>query len=421
MSVTPSAAGSSPLDPTGPDGPGSHGATPADTSPPVTTELPVTVLDGAAPGPAPTVLPSPLLGLPGAVAGTGRDTGLAWHYGDPMGEQRVTTLRTGLFDTSTRGRLTVTGPDRLTWLHTLTSQFLSTAADGTVTQALVLSPQGHVEHHMNVTVLPDAVHLDTEPGAHEGLLAYLTGMVFWSKVEIADRTADLGGLLLVGPTTAEVLGQVLGAGTQLPGGADTAVVLPAGGPQGWLRRTTAGTELVVARGDLAALAAQLVRAGARPAGTWAADALRVLDRRPRWGVDTDERTIPNEVEWLRTAVHLNKGCYRGQETVARVDNIGRPPRRLVLLNLDGSMERLPETGDAVVSGAGRVVGRLGTVVHHHEDGPVALALLKRAIEPGVPLLAGGVDAVMDPADAPEPETAPRSAVDHRALRSVRRP
>ena len=117
------------------------------------------------------------------------------------------------------------------------------------------------------------------------------------------------------------------------------------------------------------MAAALVAAGAVPAGSWAADALRIPTRRPRWGVDTDDRTIPNEVEWLSTAVHLEKGCYRGQETVARVHNLGRPPRRLVMLNLDGSASGLPETGDPVTTAEGRVVGRVGTVAQHHDDGP----------------------------------------------------
>ena len=170
------------------------------------------------------------------------------------------------------------------------------------------------------------------------------------------------------------------------------------------------------------MATALVAAGAAAAGSWAADALRIPTRRPRWGVDTDERTIPNEVPWLATAVHLEKGCYRGQETVARVHNLGRPPRRLVMLNLDGSASGLPETGDPVSTADGRVVGRLGTVAQHHEDGPIALALVKRAVDVGTPLLAGSVDAAIDPVDAlGEPDRAtPVSAIDRRALSQIRR-
>jgi folate-binding protein YgfZ len=139
-------------------------------------------------------------------------------------------------------------------------------------------------------------------------------------------------------------------------------------------------------------------------------------------VDTDERTIPNEVSWLATAVHLEKGCYRGQETVARVHNLGRPPRRLVMLNLDGSASGLPATGDPVSTADGRVVGRLGTVAQHYEDGPIALALVKRAVDVGTPLLAGSVDAAIDPVDAlgEQDRAAPVSAIDRRALSQIRR-
>ena len=359
---------------------------------------------------------SPLLGFPGAVNATGVDAGTAWHYGDPIGEQRAADRGAILLDCSNRSVLTVSGPDRLTWLHTLTSQFLSTLTDGEFTQALVLSPQGHVEHHFVVTDIDDVSYLDTEPGAGTALLGYLDGMRFWSKVEVADRTAELAVLSLLGPLAWHVAEQAL----QLtdPGNARAGQLV--GG--GVVRRNEDSVDLLVPRSELGRVASALVSAGAVPAGSWAADALRIPTRRPRWGVDTDDRTIPNEVEWLVTAVHLEKGCYRGQETVARVHNLGRPPRRLVMLNLDGSASGLPETGDPVTTAEGRVVGRVGSVSQHHEDGPIALALIKRSVDAGTPLLAGTVDAAIDPADAiDESATAtPLSAIDRRALSQIRR-
>ena len=138
----------------------------------------------------------------------------------------------------------------------------------------------------------------------------------------------------------------------------------------------------------------------------ALEALRVEDRRPRLGVDVDARTIPNETRWLQTAVHLDKGCYRGQETVARVDNLGQPPRRLRLLHLDGSDSELPATGDPVLLGS-REVGRVGTVARHHELGPVALALVKRQVPDDADLRAGTVAARLEPDDAPTPVRTPR--------------
>jgi len=139
---------------------------------------------------------------------------------------------------------------------------------------------------------------------------------------------------------------------------------------------------------------RLTRAGAEPTGIWAFEALRVEARRPRLRNETDHRTIPHEVGWLDSAVHLNKGCYRGQETVARVHNLGRPPRRLVLLHLDGSAETLPATGDPVQLD-GRQVGFITTAVRHHELGTVALALLKRNTPDDAALHVGDVAAAID--------------------------
>ncbi|HZB48133.1 MAG TPA: folate-binding protein, partial [Mycobacteriales bacterium] len=173
---------------------------------------------------------------------------------------------------------------------------------------------------------------------------------------------------------------------------------------GWVRRMPAignGTadvvDLLVPRGSLAAVADRLTAAGATPAGSWAYEALRVAGRRPRLGAETDHRTIPHEVGWIGTAVHLDKGCYRGQETVARVHNLGRPPRRLVLLHLSGERDELPPAGTPLELD-GRTVGFLGTAVHHHELGPVALAVVKRTVPDGTTLDAAGIPAAIDPAD-----------------------
>lgn len=355
---------------------------------------------------------SPLLGLPGAVAAQGIDEGIAWHYGDPIAEQRAGESAAALFDRSNRDLIVVTGDDRLSWLHTVTSQHLSDLPEGATTQALVLSPTGHVEHHAVVTHRSGAVYLDTEPGAGAALAGYLDGMRFWSKVEVATEP-DLAILTVVGPAASTAVAGLDGmaAGDRVDSAVDAAA---------FTRVTDEGIDLVIAREAITGTVARLRAAGATPAGSWASDALRIPTRRPRWGLDTDEKTIPNEVSWLHTAVHLDKGCYRGQETVARVHNLGRPPRRLVMLNLDGSAGTLPDPGDPVTTGAGRTVGRLGTVAQHHEWGPIALALIKRAVEPGTPLLAGGIDAVVDPDDAPDEPRTPRSAIDHRALRQIRR-
>ena len=322
---------------------------------------------------------SPLLDRPGAVAGEGADAGVAAHYGDPMREQRLLAEGLAVVDLSHRGVVTVTGPDRLTWLHSMTTQHLTGLAPRTSRESLVLSPKGHIEHALHLVDDGETTWVTVEPGSAPALVAWLDSMRFMLRVEVADVTADWA-----------VLGEPIGA-ESAPGEplawvdpwpalvGDTAAYGPVEGHPGEGR---AWRELVVARPALEAAV------GDRPlAGTWAAEALRVMAWRPRLGAETDHRTIAHEVDWLRTAVHLHKGCYRGQETIARVHNLGRPPRRLVFLHLDGSGHVLPDAGAPVRFGD-REVGRITTVARHHEDGPVALAVIKRSIPEDVDLLVG---------------------------------
>jgi folate-binding protein YgfZ len=341
---------------------------------------------------------SPLLELPGAVPPPdgSPDLGVAWHHGDPLGEQRAADRDVVVVDRSHREVLAVPGEDRLNWLHTITSQHLLTLGDGAHTEALVLDLRGHVEHHAVVSHVRDTVWLDTEPGRGQGLLAYLSSMVFWSKVAPRDATAELAVFSLLGPGAGDVLART--------------------GELGGFVRVEAGrTDVLVPRGELTNAWRQLVDAGAAPAGTWAYEAIRAAGLRPRLGMDTDDRTIPHEVGWIGPAVHLDKGCYRGQETVARVSNLGRPPRRMVLLHLE-SPDTLPVTGDPVTAGE-RVVGRVGTVATHHELGAIALALLKRSIDPTTPLQAGTSAAAVDPHSIPPDTGEPPGRAALRRLRS----
>jgi tRNA-modifying protein YgfZ len=341
---------------------------------------------------------SPLLELPGAVAPPegSPDPGVAWHHGDPLGEQRAAEHGAAVVDRSHREVLAVPGEDRLSWLHTITSQHLLGLREGEHTEALVLDLRGHVEHHAVVSHVHETVWLDTDPGRAQGLLSYLHSMVFWAKAAPRDATSELAVLSVLGPLADQVIARA--------------------GEQGGFVRTVAGhRELLVPRGELTTAWRALVSAGAAPAGTWAYEAIRVAALRPRLGIDTDERTIPHEVGWIGPAVHLNKGCYRGQETVARVSNLGRPPRRMVLLHLE-SPETLPSTGDPVRAGE-RLVGRVGTVATHYELGPVALALLKHSVHPDTPLLAGHAAARVDPDSIPPDTGEPPGRAALRRLRS----
>jgi hypothetical protein len=325
---------------------------------------------------AKTVNASPLLGWPGAVAAGWPDEGVAAHYGDPAREQRALDTAAGFADRSNRGVVTVSGPDRLSWLHSLTSQKLDQLTPGTSAQALILDPNGHVEHHLTLTDDGATTWIHTEPGAAAALVAFLDSMRFMLRVEVADVSDQYAVLTVQGPDR-----------DRLAAGLDATVVAS----------TTADYEiddLIVPRDSLSGTADELVRRGGTAAGMWAFEALRIAARVPRLGVDTDHRTIPHEVGWIDVAVHLNKGCYRGQETVARVHNLGHPPRRLVFLDLDGSVDQLPVHEDPVELN-GDQVGFTGSAARHYELGPIGLALIKRSVPVDATLLAGGVAAAQE--------------------------
>ncbi|WP_299520535.1 folate-binding protein [uncultured Serinicoccus sp.] len=329
---------------------------------------------------------SVLLERQGAVDGTGVDAGVAAHYGNPHREQRLLAEGLAVVDLSHRGVVTVTGQDRLSWLHSLTTQQLVDLPARRSAETLVLSPKGHVEHALHVVDDGTTTWITTEPGAAAAVAGWLDSMRFMLRVEVADVSEAYA--VLGEPVAREsVDGEPVAWVDPWPGPVgDTFCYGPEGDDHPGHGR--AWRELLVPRSELAAAV------GDRPlAGTWAAEALRVAAWRPRAGVDTDHRTIPHELDWLRTAVHLHKGCYRGQETVARVKNLGRPPRRVVFLHLDGSGHVIPEAGTELTPlEGGRAVGRLTTVARHAEDGPIALALVKRNLDPGMTLLADGASA-----------------------------
>ncbi|MET9444480.1 folate-binding protein [Streptomyces sp. NPDC006610] len=314
---------------------------------------------------------SPLLSLPGAVPAEGADEGVAAHYGDLFREQRALAEGAGFVDLSHRGVVTVTGEDRLGWLHLLLTQHVSDLPPGRATEALILSAHGHVEHALYLVDDGETVWAHVEPGTQEALIAYLESMKFFYKVDVADRTADVAVVHLPAGSIAEA---------------------PEGGV---VRETAYGRDLFLPRERLEPFAEQ----AGPPAGILAYEALRVEQHRPRLGFETDHRTIPHELGWIGSAVHLQKGCYRGQETVARVQNLGKPPRRLVFLHLDGSEVHLPPAGTelrlADDGPDGRKIGFVTTSVRHHELGPVALGLVKRNVPVDARLVAGDTAAAQE--------------------------
>ena len=338
---------------------------------------------------------------------------VAWHYGKPLVEQsRVTPSRPGIVDRSDRVALLVSGEEALTWLNTLISQKVNAIQPGQATWGLNLDIQGRVLQHFGISALDDGGLLLDVPGAQaDDLESYLQKMIFWAKVTV--ERLNLAQITLVG---APFSAAGLDGADQVKGGVEKNV------------RTRMLGELPVTdhwvpRGELLQHWDELAE-NAEPVGLMAYTAWRILGREPELGADTDEKTIPHEIPAFlgegvhgatqkedinagpnSAAVHLNKGCYRGQETVSRVHNLGRSPRVLVLLHLDGSTGTLPAVGAELQAG-GKTVGRVGSSVHDADYGPIALGLMKRAVveklakDPSAvpPLTAEGVDVAVDPAD-----------------------
>jgi len=316
---------------------------------------------------------NPFTSLPGAVGDPPE------HYGNPLGEQKALAAGTAIVDLSDRSVITVTGPDRLSWLDSLTSQSIASLQPGESSETLQLDPTGHLEYAIRILDDGDTAWLLLDRGEGDGLLAWLTRMRFMLRVELADRTADVATIGTLGTPEVQAMApngiplvwqdpwkDVAAGGHQYA----TAAQHPAAD---WTY-----SEILVDRASLGGLTALPV-AGAR-----ALDALRIAAWRPRFATEVDAKTIPHELDWLRSAVHLTKGCYRGQETVAKVHNLGHPPRRLVMLHLDGSDGVLPAAGDEVRLGE-TAVGRITSAALHWELGPVALAVVKRSVDPAAEL------------------------------------
>lgn len=355
----------------------------------------------------------PFASVPGAVL----DDDGPLHFGSPHREQRELVAGRAVAVLGDRTVLSISGADRLTWLDSITSQAVAALAPGESSELLVLDPQGRVEHAASVVDDGTVTWLIVDRDRAAALLAWLTRMRFRLRVDPQDAGAThrvIGG-------TAASLAAVESAATWTdpwpgiaPGGWGYAPADPHPGTEReWV-------EAIIDQEQYAALAAAAVAGRQEVAGRWAAEALRVAAWRPRAGAEADGRTLPHEVDWLRTAVHLAKGCYRGQETVAKVHNLGHPPRRLIALQLDGSDAILPDAG-AEVFADGEPVGAITSVARHYQDGPIALALVKRTLADDAVLSVQTADGVIAAsAETIVPPDAGRTAAVPRLPRLSRR-
>lgn len=297
------------------------------------------------------------------------------HFTNPLTEQRALIEGTAAVDFGQQGIIQVTGPDRLDWLHSLLSQNLKNLNPGQSAEALLLDPNGHIEQAIHFIDDGQSSWLIVDPEFAAGLFAWLNRMIFRMQVTVADRSADFA---VVGHFGSGLSGAYISNSIPLiwhdpwPGVVSGGVRYSRAWPAKW-----PFTESLVAVADCESALAEF-----EPAGTLAFEALRIAAHRPRAGTEVDERSLPHELDWMSTAVHLSKGCYRGQETVAKVHNLGHPPRRLVFLHLDGSGHELPSSGDEVFfapEGAEpKIVGKVTSVAQHYEMGPIALAVVSRS-------------------------------------------
>ena len=346
---------------------------------------------------APSPITSPLLELDGAVQAEGIDAGVAAHYGGPLIEQRRLLAGEAVVDLSHHGVLSVAGPDRLTWLNSISSQELRRLAPGESTETLLLDPNGHVEYAMEV--IDDGVEtwLLVEAAQLPGLHAWLDKMRFTLRVQVVDHSlayvvvgamGDVSALPLTPAAPNDVPLVWRDPWSQVAAGGFQYAEVSAHPAAAWH-----WTETLVPRASLPALRDAVRNGEVAAAGLLALEALRIAAWRPRRATEVDEKSLPHELDWLRSAVHLNKGCYRGQETVAKVHNLGHPPRRLVLLHLDGSDAVLPVRGDEVQAvkqlpdgtTEHRGIGRITSSAIHYELGPIALATVKRTVPATVTL------------------------------------
>jgi folate-binding protein YgfZ len=282
------------------------------------------------------------------------------HYGNPLGEQKA-LLAGALVDLSDRSIITLTGEDRLTWLDSLTSQAISHLAPGESAETLLLDPTGRLEHA--IRLVDDGTTTWLLVDSAPVLAAWLGRMVFMLRVVVTDVSSSYATVGALGSPDIGAVATWVDPWEAGPG--HTYAATRPDAP--WNYR-----EVIVPRS---------FEYDGPIAGTLALDALRIAAWRPRI-TDADDRTIPHELDWLRSAVHLNKGCYRGQETVAKVHNLGHPPRRLVLLHLDGEVPAVGSPVELVET----QVGVVTSSALHWDLGPIALAVIKRSTDPSADLV-----------------------------------
>ncbi len=271
------------------------------------------------------------------------------HFENPLLEQRKLLAGEAYVERDDQSVVRVSGEDAKSWLHSLLTQDILNLGEGESTEALLLTPQGHIEHQLKVVISEGGVLLIVDSTRADSLISWLEKMRFRTKVEISKSPLKTYGLFV------KVPGLLWHDSFSIP--SSFSVSYNPTRPQ------FNYYELVSDHSP-----------NLEPAGLMALRALRIAAGRPEI-FDVDEKSLPHEFDWLQSAVHLSKGCYRGQESVSKIHNLGHPPRRLVILNLE-SGDDLPSRDDLVFY-QDKQVGKVLSSALHYELGSVALALVAR--------------------------------------------
>jgi tRNA-modifying protein YgfZ len=292
----------------------------------------------------------------------------------------------GLVDRSERGKLAFTGAQAKAFLQGQVTNDVEALTPGTGCYAALLSPKGKMLGDLRILDTGDELWLDTERSALQEIFNVLHRARLGYAAELHKRTLQQGLVSLVGPGARRVAGPGAEA---LPDAEHANAALDVDGIAARAVVTDLGLDLVCDAVQTAELIAALTDRGAETVPEATAEVLRVEHGRPRYGVDLDDTTIPQEAGLNERAVSFRKGCYVGQETVARLHYKGRPNRHLRGVRLSA-----PITAGTELTSGGRVVGRLGSVVVSPEHGPIGLALVRREVEPGAEVAAGAATAVV---------------------------
>ena len=295
-------------------------------------------------------------------------------------QYRLLKEAAGLLDRSDRGKLDVTGPDAYEFLQGQVTNEIESLEVGHGCYAALLNPKGHILSDLRVLARgPEELWLDLEPAALDVAIADLRMYKIGRRAEIADRTGERSLLSLIGPTAGELARLALdhGGGADLPEDEDSFVEGGIAGAAVVVVRTDVGHDVLAESQHVERVAEALVAQGAALVGDEAAEIVRIESGRPRYGMDMTDENLPAEVGIVERAVNFTKGCYTGQEPVARMHYKGRPNRHLRGL----ALARPAEPGEAIFS-SGKDVGRITSACVSPALGPIALSLVRREVAPG---------------------------------------